>query len=315
MLHFFALLLALIPLHGVVLQGAPAGDAIVRVDTIPGTLPSSTHLFSLVPKIKVSAHTGIDGYLDESTKPWTLRDPIIAAPFSPGQPDTGRVDPVDVGTGLPNADLVDQNGRLVNLKRAYLGKTLLLSFVFTRCPDQTLCPAISGKYAYLQSHLDPTKFALVEMTLDPPYDSPAILRRYGAQYGEQPQIWSFLTGKGSTIQRLLDEFGINSLRVSSANFIHNDKLFIVTPQGKVAYLVDTAGWDPEAVIAEARAVAGMANNPFERLKLSLIASVVALCGGSQFAGVVLLEIALFFVILFFVATGLWWVGRVLYKNQ
>jgi hypothetical protein len=188
----------------------------------------------------------------------------------------------------------------------------LLSFIFTRCPDRNLCPAISGKFAYLQAHLDPKRFALVEITLDPQYDSPAILRSYGAQYGAIAKRWYLLTSTGSATQRILDAFGINSLRVSSANFIHNDKLYIVTPKGKVAYIVDTAGWDPDGVIAEASSVAGMASNPFERFKLSLIASVVALCGGSQFAGIVLLELALFFVVLIFVAAGLWAVARVLW---
>jgi hypothetical protein len=58
----------------------------------------------------------------------------------------------------------------------------------------------------------------------------------------------------------------------------------------------------------------MASNPFERLKLSLIASVVALCGGSQFAGIVLLEISLFVIIVIVVAISLWIVGRVLWSR-
>jgi hypothetical protein len=123
-----------------------------------------------------------------------------------------------------------------------------------------------------------------------------------------------LTGTGSTIERVLDEFGISSLQTDSDTYIHSDKLFIVTPQGRVAYVVDTAGWDPHGVAAEARAIEGMASNPFERLKLSLIASVVALCGGSQFAGIVLLEIALFFFIVIVVTIALWIVGRVLWSR-
>jgi hypothetical protein len=127
-------------------------------------------------------------------------------------------------------------------------------------------------------------------------------------------MWSLLTGTGSTIQRVLDEFRINSLRESTSNFIHDDKLYIVTPEGRVAYVVDTAGWDPQAAIEQARSVAGLASNPFERFKLSLIANVVAVCGGSQFAGVALLELALFFFIVIVVAIGLWIVARVLWAK-
>ena len=314
MFALLALVAALVPMHGVVLA-TDAGYAIVRNDPIPQTLAASTHRYRLAPRIALKAGVGVDAFLDRSTQPWTLREAVVAAPFSPGMPDAGRVIPVDVGRPLPAANLIDQDGQRVALNRAFLGKVVLLSFIFTRCPDKDLCPLISSKYATLQSQLDPRKFALVEITLDPPYDSPNVLRQYGAVYGAKAKNWKLLTGQGSAIQHLLNQFGIDSLRVSSSNFIHNDKLFLVTPQGKIAYVIQTAGWDPQGVIAQARSIAGMASNPFERLKLSMLADVVALCGGSQFAGIVFLEIMLFVVVVLFVGSGLWIVGRILYRNQ
>jgi protein SCO1 len=304
----------LLPFHGVVITPLGAGQAIVQGAAITRTVPAQTRRYRFSPSIGVRSGTGIDGFLDRSTLPWTLRDPIAAAAFSPGIPNPGRVVPVDIGKPLPSALLVDQQGRLVQLSSAFAGKTVLLSFIFTRCPDTDVCIAISSKYAQLEHALDPARFALVEITLDPPYDSPAVLTAYGEQYGQNPAIWSLLTGTGSTIQRVLDEFGISSLQTRSDDYIHSDRLYIVTPSGRVAYVVDTAGWDPRAVIAEARAVDGMASNPFERLKLSLIASVVALCGGSQFAGVVLLEIALFILIVIVVTVSLWLIGRVIWSR-
>jgi protein SCO1 len=309
----FAAALGIIPVHGVVIDRVGTHTAIVRTDPTPEMLPASIRRYRVEPQAPAGG-TGIDALLDRTTQPWTLRETQIAGPFAPGLPEPGRVIPVELGSPLPPARLVDQDGRIVELDRAFRGKTTLLSFVFTRCPDRTLCPAISGKYAYLQSHLDPQRFALVEITLDPPYDSPAVLRKYAAEYGADPAMWSLLTGKGSTIARLLDVFRISSLRVSTSNFIHSDKLFIVTPEGRIGYVADTAGWDPEAAIAQARAIAGLASNPFERFKLSLVASVVALCGGSQFAGIVLLELALFFIVLLLVGGALWWVARVLWAR-
>ena len=309
-----ALLLAalLAPMHGVVLSQAPNGDAIVRTNAITGMLSSTTQRVRLSPRITVRPGVGVDGFLDRDTQPWTLQNATVAAEFVPGLPDVGRAEPVDAGKPIPAATFVDQGGARVELDKTFAGKTVLLSFIFTRCPDRDICPAISGKYAYMQSRLDPARFALVEISLDPSYDSPAVLRDYAKQYGADANRWQLLVSTGSTTQRVLDAFGINSLRVSAANYIHNDKLYIVRPDGKVAYVVDTAGWDPNGVISEAQSVAGMASNPFERFKLSLIASVVALCGGSQFAGIVLLETILFFLILAIVAASLWWVGRVLW---
>ena len=308
-----AALLTVIPVHGATLERLD-GAAIVRTDAVPLMLPEQIRRYRIEPAAAAVPGTGIDALLDRSTQPWTLRDAVAASAFSPGLPEPGRVIPVELGSPLPVARLVNQAGRLVELDRAFLGKTTLLAFVFTRCPDRTLCPAISGKFAYLQAHLDPHRFALVEITLDPPYDSPAVLRRYGATYGADPAMWSLLTGTGSTVKRVLDEFRISSLRVSTSNFLHDDKLFIVTPQGRIGYVADTASWDPDAALAEAHSIAGLASNPFERFKLSLIAGVVALCGGSQFAGIVLLELALFALIVLVVAGGLWWVARILWAK-
>jgi cytochrome oxidase Cu insertion factor (SCO1/SenC/PrrC family) len=310
-----ALLLAgLLPFHGVVV--APIGDAqaVIRNAPITYAVPAQTRRYRLAPSLALRSGAGVDALLDRSTEPWTLRAPVAAAAFVAGLPNPGRVIPVDVGKPLPRATLIDQDERPVQLADAFKGKTMLLSFIFTRCPDTDVCIAISSKYTQLQRELDPAHFALVEITLDPPYDSPAVLRAYGKQFEQNTASWTLLTGTGSTITQVLDEFGISSLQTDSARYIHSDKLYIITPQGRVAYIVDTAGWDPRGVIAEARSVEGMTSNPFERFKLSLIASVVALCGGSQFAGIVTLEIGLFVLITVVVTVSLVIVGRVLWHR-
>lgn len=310
-----AAVLSVIPVHGVVLAAFPDGSAIVRTDAVPRMLPSQTRRYLLAPTVRLRANAGVDALVDVSTRPWTLHGAVPAGPFVPGLPDPGRVVPVDLGSALPAAQLVDQDGRIVQLDRAFRDKTLLLSFIFTRCPDRTLCPAISAKFAYLQAHLDPQRFALAEITLDPQYDSPVVLRDYGEQYGAQGGVWTLLTGTGSVVAHVLNEFRISSLRVSTSNFLHDDKLFIVTPAGRVADIVETAAWDPQAVLAQARGVAGLANNPFERFKLALVAEAIAVCGGSQFAGIALLELTLFALLCVVALAGLWAVARVLWAKE
>jgi cytochrome oxidase Cu insertion factor (SCO1/SenC/PrrC family) len=304
--------ISLIPVHGVVLDTLGDGSVIVRTDAVTQMLPPRIRRYALRPRAAFAPGTSVDALLDAGTRPPTLLDAVAAASFAPGLPDAARAAPVALGSVLPSATLVDQDGRPVRLDRAFAERTLLLSFIFTRCPDRTLCPAISGKFAYLQAHLDPARFALAEVTLDPQYDSPAVLRRYGEAYGARREIWTLLAGTGSTIQRLLDAFEISSMRVSTSNFLHNDKLFVVAPTGRVAYIVDTADWDPQAVAAEATAVSGVASNPFERFKLALVANVVAICGGNQFAGIALLELSLFTILTVVSLAGLWVVARVIW---
>ncbi|MBV8196815.1 MAG: SCO family protein [Candidatus Eremiobacteraeota bacterium] len=315
MIAVLAAIVTLIPVHGLVIGTLPDRTVVVRTDSVTGTLPSLTRRYRVVRAAPLSSGTQIDALLDGSTNPPTLRDAIPAGPFTPGLPEAARAVPVRLGGALPAADLVDANGHLVRLDQTFRDKTVLLSFIFTRCPDRTLCPAISGKFAYLQARLDSRRFALVEITLDPQYDSPAQLRAYGASYGANDRVWTLLTGTGSTITRLLDAFGISSLRVSTANFLHGDKLFVVAPNGRVADIVENATWDPGAALAAARAADGLSSNPIERLRLALIAGAVALCGGSETAGIALLELSLFALCSAGAFVALWFVARVLWHPE
>jgi len=310
-----AALAAVIPIHGAVIDTLGDRSVIVRTDAVPRMLPPETRRYRLSPPVSFNTGTTIDALLDPLARPPVLRGPIAAAAFAPGLPDTGRAVPLRIGHALPAAELVDQDGRIVRLESAFRGRTLLLSFVFTRCPDRTLCPAISGKFAYLQQRLDPARFALAEITLDPQYDSPAILRAYAATFGARPKSWTLLTGTGSTIAHLLAEFRISSMRESTSNFLHDDRLFIVAPGGRVADIIETASWDPGSVVAQARAVSGLASNPLERFRLALVAEVVALCGGSESSGIELLELSLFTLLTAVAFLGLWAVARVLWSRR
>ncbi|MHB8230894.1 MAG: SCO family protein [Vulcanimicrobiaceae bacterium] len=299
---------AVIPVHGVVLDPDHKGLAIVRNDPVTGMLPSEIRGYRIVPHLKLAAGVGIDGFLDRSASPPVWYDAAVAGKFDPGQPDPGDVSPIDYGSLVPNAPLVDQRGRIVRLD-GFKGKVTLLSFVFTRCKDSDECPLVSSKYSFLQRKLDPKHFHLVEITLDPTYDSPWVLRDYAAKYGANPQAWSILTGQPKTIQNLLDRFGISSLQTSSDDFVHNDRLFVIDGKSRVADIIDTTGWDPGNVIAEARHVAGLTSSPLGRLELSLVADVVALCGGSQYAGVVLMETVLVFLIAAICISYLTWFAK------
>lgn len=311
MFHVVLSLLTLlaIPIHGVVLGPGPAHTAIVRTDAVTDMVPAQTRAFRISPQLQLPSGTGVDAFLDRSHTPWRLYDAAIAAKFVAGLPDSGTGFPIDLGSQLPHTKLVDQNGSLVDIASDFRGKVTLVSFVFTRCPDKDECPAVSAKFAYMQQRLDPAHFHLVEITLDPVYDSPRILHDYATQYGAGATSWSIVTGQPHEIERLLNRFGISSLRVSDANFIHNDKVFVIAQDGKVAQIVQTVGFAPSALVAQVRHLAGMTSDPFGRLQLALVAGAVALCGGSQFAGVVLLETVLFLLIATASFATLYWVAR------
>ncbi|MBV8116724.1 MAG: hypothetical protein JOZ01_02030, partial [Candidatus Eremiobacteraeota bacterium] len=129
MLHLvLAAALNLVPVHGVVLDRLSTGSAIVRTDDVPLMLPASVRRYRITPA-SAPAGTQIDALLDRSTTPWTLREATAAGEFSPGLPEPGRVIALELGSPLPRARLVDQNGRIVDLGRAFAGKTTLIAFI------------------------------------------------------------------------------------------------------------------------------------------------------------------------------------------
>ena len=313
-LLFAALLALIVPVHGVALASAPGGLVVVRLDPVTEMLPSQTRAFRVTPTMQLPPGTGIDAFLDRSSTPWRLVDAHIAGRFVAGLPDVGKVLPIDLGSRLPQTSLVDQDGQPIDLASSFRGKVTLVSFIFTRCPDKDECPTISAKFGALQQRLDPARFHLVEITLDPAYDSPAVLRAYAGQFGANAQSWSIVTGQQHEIGHLLNEFGISSLRVAEAKFDHNDKVFITSPDGKISDIVQTAGFDPDGLAAEAKHLAGLSSSPIGRWELWLIASAAAMCGGSQFAGIVLLETVLFLIIAVISFTALAWVARKLWRS-
>ncbi len=298
-------LLTIIPVHGTVLTVTSTNTAIVRTEAVTGMLPSTTRAYRIEPQLVLSAGAGIDGFVDNRPRPWRLYDAALAGPFVAGLPQTGKVIAFDIGSKLPHTQLVDQRGKLVDLA-AFHGVSLT-SFIFTRCRDE--CPLVAAKFVEMQKQLDTSRFHLFLITIDPMYDSPLVLARYARQFRMNPASISVLTGQPHDIATLLDQFGITSLQNGDATFIHSDKVYLASPDGRVAQILQTTGFTPGSLAAAARHLAGMASSPFGRFQLWLVAGVTALCGGNQFAGIVALETVLFLIIAGISFVTLGWVVR------
>ena len=300
-----AALLTVIPVHGTVLAVTSKNTAIIRNEAVTGMLPAATRAYRIEPHLTLTGGDGIDGFIDETTRPWRWYDAALAGPFVAGLPQTGKVIALDIGSKLPQTKLVDQRGQLVDLA-AFHGVTMT-SFIFTRCRDE--CPLIAAKFVAMQKQLGTDRFHLYLITIDPMYDSPVVLARYARLFHMNPASISLLTGQPHDIATLLDQFGITSLQNGDASFIHSDKVFLASPDGRVAQILQTSGFTPDSLAAQARHLAGMAASPFGRFQLWLIAGVTALCGGNQFAGIVALETVLFLIIAGISFVTLGWVVR------
>ncbi len=217
--------------------------------------------------------------------------PVAAPRFIAGTQNPVVKHILDAGDRVPAYMLVDQTGAPLRLD-GFNGKVTVLSFVFSRCPDKTVCPAISGKFAYLQSHLDPRFFHLVEVTLDPVYDSPAVLAAYGRTFGADPRIWSIVTGEPEQVKDVIDAFGVSSIASGSASYIHDVRLALIDRHGVIHDLVQTADWNPDDVVAMANNLAGQSSNPLRRFWFATVANLVAFCGGNASVASTLLLVSI-----------------------
>jgi protein SCO1/2 len=300
----------LLPVHGFVLAPPLHGRLLMRLDPVVDMLRGGVYAVGVgATGAPPAPGTEVDALLMKGSQGLVLRGwPVPAERFVAGTSNTLIRHLLVAGDPAPAYTLVDQRGRPLRLDE-FAGKVTLLSFVFSRCPDATVCPAISGKFLYLQRHLDPRRFHLVEVTLDPTYDSPAVLAAYGRQFGADPQMWSIATGESAQVKDVIDSFGVSSLANGSANYIHDVRLLMIDGHGVVRDVSQTADWNPDDVAARARDIAGQPSNPLRRFWFATIANLAAFCGGNASVGVTLLTVFVMVLISAITTPLLVWVGR------
>ncbi len=143
------------------------------------------------------------------------------------------------------------------------GKTWVADVIFTRCPGP--CAMMTRTMADLQKRLPRgANVALVSLTADPEFDTPAVLSRYAARFGADLNSWQFLTGDKQQIYRLaLDDLKLAvapddspEARAQGNLFVHSTKFMVVDREGKVRAYFD--GAEPGAAGLAAKAIRQLA---------------------------------------------------------
>ena len=182
------------------------------------------------------------------------------------------------GDAVPSTALLDQRGRRFSFATTN-GRTTIVSFIYTRCPDAQMCPLVAAKFARMQRELRGTPIRLVTVTLDPAYDTPSVLTRYGAAYGADPAVWTFVTGPAAAVDDVAGRLGIVVERPRPGVIVHGEAAIVIDAGGRIARFADGAAWLPDDLLGAARQVAALPDNPFNRMRLWLASSASALCGG------------------------------------
>jgi len=221
--------------------------------TMPFTVPNQADLDFLAPEDQVTATLVVDGSQSWLENLFVIRT-SAGASGAPLQAEAKQ------GDEVPNYTLRNQDGKEIRLHN-YRGKALLLTFIYTRCPLPEYCTLMSNNFAQIDRQLqqNPEVYArthLLSISIDPKYDTPQVLRSYGAAHTERYEAetfthWEFASG--DQVKDMAQFFGLRYF-AEQDQIVHGLKTVIVKPDGTVAKVYTGNDWKPEDVTNELKRV-------------------------------------------------------------
>jgi len=234
------------------------GFIVVKHGDIPGLMPAMTMQYEVAePKRIESLQPGdkISADLVVSESKGRLENITLVSKGN-GKPDTPTSQHIpEKGDVVPNFALVNQNGKAIHL-RDFAGKTLLITFIYTRCPLPDFCPRMNENFRQIQNGLvnipqAAQHTAFLSISFDPEHDSPAVLKHYASIYdkreGGKPAFdWQFAVPSAKDLPTLANFFGLVTQN-QGAEIVHSLSTTLIGPDGRVQAWYDTNDWNPADV--------------------------------------------------------------------
>jgi protein SCO1/2 len=162
---------------------------------------------------------------------------------------------LEAGEPVADALLVDQGGK-PRPWSSFRGHRVALTFVYTRCPLPDYCPLMEKNFAAVQQLVKANpKLAdvrLMTVTMDPEFDTPAVLKPHAIDLGADPAVWTFATGSPAEVKRFAEQFGIH-YELDETNkwqLIHNLRTAVVDADGRVVKTESGNFWTPAELVAD-----------------------------------------------------------------
>ncbi len=157
--------------------------------------------------------------------------------------------------------LRDQFGQTVSLS-SFNGKVVVLTFLYTSCPD--ICPLTTRTLGMAYDALgdDANETAFVAITVDPERDSVEQVYRYSEQQAMLHK-WAFLTGSREELEPVWRGYYVAaeretsehaSAQISPGGYLvgHSAPVYLVDRGGKLRVLTDTPPLVPEPLVHDIR---------------------------------------------------------------
>lgn len=251
-----------------VIVGLIAGSKSVRIrhEEIPDYMPAMTMPFDVRDTNELAGLsvgdavtfqmnvTETDGWIERIKKQDVVTTNMNILPPDAPLRIVRDVEPLTVGDLLPEYKFTNQLGRAVSLT-ALRGKALAITFIFTRCPFPTFCPLMSNNFKAAYELLGkipnaPTNWQLLEITIDPDYDTSTVLNSYAERFRTDGEHWSFLTGSLLDVTAIGEQFGLQFVREPGGGLSHNLQTVVVDAAGRVQKIIPENKWTAEELVQE-----------------------------------------------------------------
>jgi protein SCO1 len=162
------------------------------------------------------------------------------------------------GEDVPDFAFTNQDGKRVTLKQ-YRGKTILVTFIYTRCPFPDFCPRMSSNFneVYKQLGTNPSlaNAHLLSISFDPEHDTPKVLREYGFSVAHTHDAalfrrWEFGVPRADELHKMAEFFAL-TVQPEGGMITHNLSTSVIGPDGKIVKWYHGGDWQVSDLIKDA----------------------------------------------------------------
>jgi len=233
--------------------------------TMPYNVHDPKQLEGIAPGDLINAKLIVltnDAYLSEVKK--VGQAPLPKAPAEAATPSASSgFELLKPGDAVPDTAFVDQDGKSRTFK-AFKGTTVLVTFIYTKCPMPSFCPLMDQHFVAIQKKLndDPAlkgRVHLVSVSFDPIVDTPPVLKLHAAKLGADLKTWTFLTGDRDEIDQFAARFGVSVARALNdpKDITHTLRTAIIDRQGNLVKTYTGNEWTPAEVMADIKILVGV----------------------------------------------------------
>jgi protein SCO1/2 len=156
----------------------------------------------------------------------------------------GAAAPTLAGTDLgggPAPDLTLTDGRSASplTLSSLRGKVVVLTFIYTRCPD--VCPLTAETFRATQGELgsDADSVVFVAVSTDPDGDTPQAVQAFSSAH-RLDRNWHYLIGSRAQLAKVWTDYGIVANPDPGLPTVtHTDAVFLIDKQGRERVLLRT----------------------------------------------------------------------------